>query len=174
MRVCVQLCLPLCNPIGPHRIGRNWSDLASTHRLWPARLLRPWDYPGKNLEQATISSSRGLPSTGMAPKSLGSPALAGGFFTSHTNEDNLKRSCVLAKVFFIIWREEFCLGTNNTVFKYQCQSKRKVCESRFIHFHLPFPPKSGTNRVHFPASEQTHSSGMYFFNTYDLFGCTGS
>ena len=34
------------------------SDSLWTHRLWPARLLCPWDFPVKILEWVAISSSR--------------------------------------------------------------------------------------------------------------------
>ena len=80
----------------------------------PARLLCPWDSPGKNtgvvchfLFQAPLSMgfSRqeycsdlpfpfpgNLPDSGIEPMSLVSPALAGGFFTTSTweNQDNQK------------------------------------------------------------------------------------
>ena len=47
-----------------------------------ARLLRPWDFPGKILNWAAISSSRDLPDPGIKPAPLVSPALAGRFFTT--------------------------------------------------------------------------------------------
>ena len=51
--------------------------LLQSHRLQPARLLSPWDFPGKN----TLP----FPPPGDLPNpeiKLGSLALAGGFFTT--------------------------------------------------------------------------------------------
>ena len=35
------------------------SDLCDPHGLYPARLLYPWDSPGKNIEWVAMPSSRG-------------------------------------------------------------------------------------------------------------------
>ena len=48
--------------------------------LQPARLLCPWDSPGKNTGVGCPLGD--LPNTGTKPVSLTSPALAGGFFTT--------------------------------------------------------------------------------------------
>ena len=48
------------------------SDFLQPHELEPARLLCPWDFPGKILEWVAISFSRDLPDPGTEP---GSPAL---------------------------------------------------------------------------------------------------
>ena len=49
--------------------------------LWPARLLCPWDSPGKNTGVGLPCPPPGdLPNPGTEPESLISPALAGGFF----------------------------------------------------------------------------------------------
>ena len=51
---------------------------------WPARLLCPWDSPGKNTGVGLCALLWGnLPSAGIQPESLMSPALAGRFFLSH-------------------------------------------------------------------------------------------
>ena len=49
----------------------------------PARLLCPWNSPGKNTGVGLPFPSLGdLPDLGIEPKSLASPALAGGIFTT--------------------------------------------------------------------------------------------
>ena len=58
------------------------SDSLQPHGLQPARRLCPWDFQARILEWVNISASADLPSTGMEPSSLESPALAGGFFTT--------------------------------------------------------------------------------------------
>ena len=57
------------------------SDSATSWTV-AARLLCPWDFPGKILKWAAISSSKDLPDPGTKPTPLVSPALAGGFFTT--------------------------------------------------------------------------------------------
>ena len=54
--------------------------------LWtvPARLLCPWDSPGKNTGVGCHPPLRDLPHPGNKSTSLLSPALAGGFFTTST------------------------------------------------------------------------------------------
>ena len=54
------------------------------HRLQPARLLCPWDSPGKNTGVGChFQNSPGdLPHPGIEPPTLKSPELAGGFFTT--------------------------------------------------------------------------------------------
>ena len=55
------------------------------HGLRPARLLCPWDSPGKNAEVGCHFLLQGIfPTQGIEPASLMSPALAGGFFTNST------------------------------------------------------------------------------------------
>ena len=51
--------------------------------LWTVahQLLGPRDYPGKNIEWVPFPSPRVLPSSGIEPISLKSPALANEFFT---------------------------------------------------------------------------------------------
>ena len=49
------------------------SDSLPSHGLYPARLLRPWHYPGKNTGSGLLLPSPGnLPNPGIEP---GSPAL---------------------------------------------------------------------------------------------------
>ena len=74
--LCTQWCLTLCNPMDcspPH---------SSVHGILPARIL----------EWVVISSSRNLPDPGLKPISLGSPALAGRFFTTSITWEALKRT----------------------------------------------------------------------------------
>ena len=67
MRVCVCVCAQLCPTLQPHG-------------LKPARLLCPWDYPGKNTGVGCHALLQALPDPGIGPMSPLSPALAGGFF----------------------------------------------------------------------------------------------
>ena len=46
--------------------------------------LRPWNFPGKNTGVGCHFLLRGIFLKGIKPLSLVSPALAGGFFTTHT------------------------------------------------------------------------------------------
>ena len=58
--------------------------------LYPARLLCPWDSPGKNTGVGSPCPCPGdLPDPEMEPRS---PALAGGFFTASTAGEALKYS----------------------------------------------------------------------------------
>ena len=51
--------------------------------LKPARVLCPWDLPGKNIKLGChFPSPGGLPDSGIKPKS---PALAGRFFTAEAS-----------------------------------------------------------------------------------------
>ena len=53
------------------------------YRLEPAKLLLPWDSPGKNTGVGCRVLHQGnLPDPGIRPASLMSPALAGRFFTT--------------------------------------------------------------------------------------------
>ena len=53
------------------------SDSLRPHRLLPARLLCPWDFPGKNTGGIAIPSpeDRPKPEPGLNPVKPGSPAL---------------------------------------------------------------------------------------------------
>ena len=56
------------------------SDSLQSHGLQPAKLLCPWEFPGKNTGVGCHSLLQGIfPTQGIKPAS---PALAGGFFTS--------------------------------------------------------------------------------------------
>ena len=50
---CVCVCVCVCVSLSIV------SDTLQPHGLWPARLLCPWNFPGKNLEWVAISFSRG-------------------------------------------------------------------------------------------------------------------
>ena len=58
------------------------SDSAWPYGLWPARLLCPWDSPGKNTGVDCHALLQWIPR--MEPGSLMSPMLAGRFFTTST------------------------------------------------------------------------------------------
>ena len=75
----LQLCLTLCEPMGCSLLG------SSAHGTLQAR----------KLEWVAISFSRGIfPTQGSEPKSLMSPALAGGFFTTSASWEGLgTKSC---------------------------------------------------------------------------------
>ena len=63
------------------------SDSVWPHGLYPARLLCPWDSPGKNIR--VDSHSLGLPDPGIEPAF---PALAGGFFAIWASREALVSS----------------------------------------------------------------------------------
>ena len=59
------------------------SDSLRPLGLQPARLLCPWDFPGKNTTVGCHALLQGnLPNPGVKPTPLTSPALAGEFFTT--------------------------------------------------------------------------------------------
>ena len=60
-----------------------WCLTLRLHGLQPARLLYPWDSPGKNTGVGCHALLQGILSyLGIEPASLMSPALAGRFFTT--------------------------------------------------------------------------------------------
>ena len=65
----------------------------SLRPLWtePARLLCPWDSPGKSTRVGCLLLPGDLPDTGIKPASLTSPALAGGFFTTSATWEALNQ-----------------------------------------------------------------------------------
>ena len=79
--MCVKLlqsCLILCDYAG---------------LLWSARLLYPWDSPGKN-NGVGCPPPRDLSDPGIKPPSLKSPALAGRFFTTSSTWE-VPYACIL-------------------------------------------------------------------------------
>ena len=69
------------------------SDSLQPYGLQPARLLCPWDFPGKNTGVGCHALLRGIFLTqGVEPVSLASPALAGGFFTTRATWEALPHS----------------------------------------------------------------------------------
>ena len=58
------------------------SDSFQPHGLQPARLLCPWDSPGKKTGESPPPPPGDLPDPGIEPTSPVSSALAGGFFTT--------------------------------------------------------------------------------------------
>ena len=63
--------------------GSVMSDSLRPHGLQPARLLCPWNSPGKNTGLGCHALLQGdLPNPGIKPTPLTSPALAGEFFTT--------------------------------------------------------------------------------------------
>ena len=61
------------------------SDSVRPHGLWPARLLCPWDSPGKNTGVGGHGLLQGVfPTQGSNLCLLRPPALAGRFFTTST------------------------------------------------------------------------------------------
>ena len=76
IHTCLHYCCLLLNCF-------SYSDSLRPHGLQPARLLCPWDSPGKNiLEWVAMPPSGDLPNPGIEPISVMSPELAGGFFTT--------------------------------------------------------------------------------------------
>ena len=66
----------------------SWSVVSSSlqpHGLQPARLLCPWNFPGKDTGVGCHSLLQGIfPTQGSNPSLLHLPALAGGFFTTES------------------------------------------------------------------------------------------
>ena len=58
------------------------SDSLQPCELWPARLLCPWNFPGKNTGGLPCPPPEALLDPGTEPEILMSPALAGGFSTT--------------------------------------------------------------------------------------------
>ena len=85
--------------------------------LQPARLLCPWDSPGKNTGVGCCAHLQGIfPTQELNPKSLTSPALEGGFFTTGTSgklqEEGLLRAKSISES---AWRyEEHCPSPQDT------------------------------------------------------------
>ena len=65
------VCLYVCSAV---------SNSLWLHRLKPARLLYPWDFPARILEWLLFPSPGDLPNSGIEPMSPASPALAGRIF----------------------------------------------------------------------------------------------
>ena len=62
-------------------VAQPCQTLLQPHGLQPARLLCPWDCPGKNTRVGCHSLLQGIFLTQGLNSSLASPALVGGFFT---------------------------------------------------------------------------------------------
>ena len=78
MLTCINMCAVL-------KIISVMSDFLQPYELQPARLLCPWDSPGKNTAVVCLYSPPGdLPNLGIEPTSLMSPTLADKFFTTST------------------------------------------------------------------------------------------
>ena len=80
------------------------SDSLQTYGLQPARLLCPWDSPGKNtgvdwsgLPHPPLGD---LPDPGIEPASLVSPALASGFFITSATREAIKMLILLLNGIF--------------------------------------------------------------------------
>ena len=75
----LRVCMPACQVVSVM-----CDSLCDPHGLYPTRLLCPRNSPGKTLERVAFTFSRGVfPPRGSNPNLLKSPALAGGFFTTH-------------------------------------------------------------------------------------------
>ena len=80
IRVCVCVCVCVCVHVCPHMLSR--VQLFVTSWTEPARLLCPWDFPGKNSGMDCHFLLHGLPNPWVDPTSPASPALGGGFFST--------------------------------------------------------------------------------------------
>ena len=72
------------------------SDFLWPHGLWPARLLCPWDSPGKNTGKGSHTLLQGIFPTQWSNQSPVSPALAGGLLPlSHLGSPHvlISRTC---------------------------------------------------------------------------------
>ena len=69
------------------------------HGLLPARILCPWDFPGKTTGEGYHALLQGIfPTQGSNPLSPASPALAGGLFTTSTTWETLVDLCYCSSV----------------------------------------------------------------------------
>ena len=69
------------------------------HGLLPARILCPWDFPGKNTGEGYHALLQGIfPTQGLNPPSPAPPALAGGLFTTSTTWEALVDLCYCSVV----------------------------------------------------------------------------
>ena len=73
--------------------------------LWPARLLCPWDSPGKHSCHTLLQGH--LPNPGIEPTSLMSPALASGFFITSATWEALISN-------ILIYKEHVRISSKNT------------------------------------------------------------
>ena len=55
------------------------------HGLWPARLLCLWNFPGEYWRGLPFPIPDDISTPGTKPRSLASPALEGGLFTTSVN-----------------------------------------------------------------------------------------
>ena len=69
------------------------SDPLGPHRLQPARLVCPWDFPGKNTGLGCHVLLKAIFLTQGSNLTLGSPALAGRFFTSLPLQNSPDKKC---------------------------------------------------------------------------------
>ena len=64
-------------------VANSYLTLLQPHELQPARLLCPWDFPGKNTEVGCQFLLQGIfPTQGSNPPLLPSSCVEGGFFTA--------------------------------------------------------------------------------------------
>ena len=75
------LCKPIVSTVHACVLSHSVCPaLLKPRGLYSARFLYPWNFQARILEWVAISYSWDLPDPGIEPMSLGSPALAGGFF----------------------------------------------------------------------------------------------
>ena len=74
VRFSILPAVPMCS-------GALWCPALCDPWTVAARLLCPWDSPGKNTGEGAFPPPGDRPDPGIKPASTGSPALAGGFFT---------------------------------------------------------------------------------------------
>ena len=69
------------------------SDSVQPYELQPARLLCPWDFPGKNTGMGCRALLRGISPTQGSNWHLSSPAVASRFFTTSATDDYVNKKC---------------------------------------------------------------------------------
>ena len=84
------------------------SGSVQLYGLQPARLLCPWDSPGKHSCHALLQGD--LPNPGIEPMSLMSPALASGFFTTSVTWEDLISN-------ILIYKEHIRISSKNTAIR---------------------------------------------------------
>ena len=113
--MCAQLCPTLCNPMDCSPPG------SCVHGIFQARLL----------EQVSMFISGDLPNAGIEPASLGSPELAGGFFTTAPPRKSLMYIYIYS-VYIYTYTHMFLIYQQIS-FKFSCIFKHYKTKSWFIN-----------------------------------------
>ena len=126
--------------------------------LWPARLLCPWDSPGKNTGVGCHFLLQGdPPNLGIKPVSLVCPALAGGFFTTGATWEAPNNTVFINRHYIIIINNHIIIFTIITIFasiKHKRDEKWKQSNTecfmfKFTPYTRPGPTSNTNSNNHF-------------------------